>query len=245
MSIFSFNKKAPTDVNWEEKYLKEKEKLTAVQSTALALVGSQDPDQIAATIADTARKLSGALLTAILILNKDKTVLHIKHISGAGIPIVQTGFKALGIDPFKLTFPVVDGSIIKQQMIKRQTIVTNSLFELLDKQLNKTVCDTAQSLVGIKTMVDYAIFTSENFLGMFACFFRGDVEIDFKLLETFSSQCAQALNAVDSIARMKEQVNETEKMNRFMIGRETEIINLKKRINSLLEDLGRPKEYSI
>ncbi|MBU0671729.1 MAG: PAS domain S-box protein [Candidatus Margulisbacteria bacterium] len=42
---------------------------------------------------------------------------------------------------------------------------------------------------------------------------------------------------------MKKHAAELEKMNKFMVGRELDMIELKKEINSLLKELGRPERY--
>jgi PAS domain S-box-containing protein len=42
---------------------------------------------------------------------------------------------------------------------------------------------------------------------------------------------------------IKKRAEELEKMNKFMVGREMTMIELKKEINSLLKELGRPEKY--
>ena len=43
----------------------------------------------------------------------------------------------------------------------------------------------------------------------------------------------------------RKYTKELEKMNKFMIGRELEMVNLKKEIDELLAKLGLPKKYNI
>lgn len=48
-----------------------------------------------------------------------------------------------------------------------------------------------------------------------------------------------------SETKLREQVEELEKLNRFMVGREMDILELKKEVNQLLKAAGQPEKYRI
>jgi PAS domain S-box-containing protein len=70
------------------------------------------------------------------------------------------------------------------------------------------------------------------------------------LKDKFGTKIGALLDFEDITERQKaEQVQkshleELEKMNKFLVGREIEMVELKKEINALLQELGRPKKYT-
>ena len=61
---------------------------------------------------------------------------------------------------------------------------------------------------------------------------------------------AEELRTQSELLKIKEQeltrkIAEMERTNRLMVGRELAMIELKKKINALLEEQGRPKEYKV
>jgi len=68
-------------------------------------------------------------------------------------------------------------------------------------------------------------------------------EEDLALLRTVADIIVYALENKKTEEVLKKRAEELEKMNKFMVGRELNIIELKKEINLLLERLGQPVKY--
>ncbi|MDD4179283.1 MAG: hypothetical protein PHH14_04455 [Candidatus Margulisbacteria bacterium] len=230
---------------YDELIRQEREKLRTLQENTIALGSIQDSDQLLKVIVENAKRISGAVLVAITLIDTKKNVLEVKYVSGLSNPLIQTALKMLHVDPTKLTFPVVEGSIIKGQIDSHQTYVTDSFYVLMEKKIDQKLCDAVQKLTGIDKICDICLMAGDKFIGQFVCFMRVGVEADISLLETFARQCAQAISSVDVITKIKEQVDEVERMNKFMIGREMEIVNLKNEINEMLAKQGALPKYRV
>ena len=50
-------------------------------------------------------------------------------------------------------------------------------------------------------------------------------------------------NSIESENRLKKLVEELKRSNRFMIGRENRLLELKQEVNTLCEEMGKPKRY--
>jgi inhibitor of KinA sporulation pathway (predicted exonuclease) len=67
-----------------------------------------------------------------------------------------------------------------------------------------------------------------------------------KLLEQREHEAIEATrNYERANSELLEKMKELEKMNKLMVGRELDMIELKKEINRLLAELGRPKKYEV
>lgn|GEM_PF-4048778 len=68
-------------------------------------------------------------------------------------------------------------------------------------------------------------------------------EEDMALLRTIADIIVYALDNSKTATALKKRAEELEKMNKLMVGRELNIIELKKEVNLLLEKLGQPVKY--
>ena len=231
--------------DYDEIIKQEKEKLRTLQENTTALVSIHDPDQLLKIIVENAKRISGAILVAITLIDSKKNVLEVKYVSGMDNPLIQAALKMIHVDPTKLTFPIIEGSIIKSQVDSHQTYTTDSFYLLMEKKIDQKLCDAVQKLTGIDKICDICLLAGDKFIGQFVCFMRVGVEADINLLETFARQCAQAISSVNVITKIKEQVDEVERMNKFMVGREMEIVSLKNEINEMLAKQDAPPKYRV
>lgn len=246
MPIFRFfNPELYSPTRIDEEIVQEKEKLEILQRNAAALVSIHDPDQLLRTIVENARKISKAIIVVVTQYDQGKNALHVKFTSGFNQPIIQRALHLMGVDPVQLYYRADEGTITKWIMDNRKPLQTSSLYDMVHRQVNRSVCEAAQRITGVNNLIAVPMYAGNNFLGSFVFFFRKDTKVDVNYLETFGAQCAQALNTANTVLQLKKHTEELEKVNRFMEGREMDIIELKQEVNRLLGELGREKKYKI
>ena len=229
----------------EEEIIKGKNKLEILQENTAALVATLDQDKLLEIIANNARKIFSATLVAVTSFDEKKNHLAIRATAGMDHPIIKQALKILGADPSKLIYKAEEGSVTKWLIDNKKPFVTASLYEMINKQINEKLCLAAQKFTGVKNLIAVPFFVQEKFLGTFILFLKEEAEIDLNYLLTFGNQCAQALNTANIVSEIKNRAEELEKINKFMVGRELDIIGLKEEINSLAQEFGREKKYNI
>ena len=224
---------------------KEKEKLEALQRNSAALVSTLDRDELLKKLVDSAREISTAWIAVVTLYDKENDQVLVKFTSGLGHPLIQEGLKILGVDPTKIPYKAAEGTVTKWIMTNRKPYITESLYEMFQHEISENLCNAAQKLTGLTKLISLPLFSGDSFLGSFIFFLKGETEADIGLLETFSYQCAEALNSANYVKELKKHSDELEKMNKFMIGRELDVVEIKKEVNQLLREVGRPEKYRL
>ncbi|MDD5382937.1 MAG: PAS domain S-box protein, partial [Candidatus Margulisbacteria bacterium] len=166
----------------EQAVLREKEKLEVLQKNTAALVSTLDRDELLKKLVDNAREVSQAWIAVVTLYDKANNQLQVKFTSGLNQPIIQEALKILGVDPTKMVYKVGEGTVSKWIMINRKPYVTESLFEMLQGQINENLCKAAQKLTGLNKFIALPLFAANNFLGSFIFFLKGETEVDMAYL---------------------------------------------------------------
>jgi len=229
----------------EEEIIKEKDKLEVLQKNTAALVATHDLDKLLKIIADNARKIFKAMLVTVTRYDEAKNHLAIRASSGMDLPIIRQGLKLLGADPSQFVYKADEGTATKWLMDNKRPYATNSLYEMINKTIDEKLCLATQKLTGLTTFIAIPFFVQNKFIGTFILFLKKGIEAESDYLMAFGNQCAQALDIADIITETKKRSEELEKINKFMIGRELDMVVLKREINQLLRTAGKPEKYQL
>lgn len=101
---------------------------------------------------------------------------------------------------------------------------------------------------GLHAAFGFPILDQQHVLGVIEFFSREIREPDEALLRMFGTiggQLGLFIQRHSAEASLKEQKESLEQTNKLMVGREGRVLELKRQVNELLEELGRPPQYSL
>lgn len=203
------------------------------RETISAFTSIEDIDRLLKIIVHNAKMISSADVVMYTPYDKKKKGIYLKVMAGFENPIVKKSLKILKLDPYDVFLPANQNSISKWMLENKKTFITDSLYIFFDKVFPKNLTDTVQKISGLKKMVCVPLIIKDDFVGEFVYMFTNVKDIDVPVLESFAFQCAQAINISHLVNDLKSHTQKLEKMNKFMVGRETEMAKLKKRVREL------------
>lgn len=183
-------------------------------------------------------------IVAIVEYETDRNIWKMKKIVGISDNLIKiTG--VLGFSPEKFEGEI--STKLYEKVLSGKLVELEFNFPILfNNKLSEKVGEILKKMLSIDKLFSISFQQNNQLLGNISLIMKkGSKELNSSLIEAFVNQVTNFLKKQKAEQEIINKMNEINRFNKLMVGREHKMIELKKEVNQLLAQNGLPKKYKI
>ena len=219
-------------------------KLAFLARSAMDLVKKVSGEEIYQYIGERVREIAGDHIVTVSSFDEATQKFRVRAQLGLG-GLADKIYEMVGSKVVGMELPIHDRA---RQVLTggKLEVVPEGLYELTFHQIPEPVCKALEKLYNVGGSYAIGLTWGGRLYGGVIILARAGSPLENQdLIAAFINQAAVALQRLRAEEDLKQKMAEVEKANRFMLDRESRVVELKEEVNNLLKQLNQPAKYKI